>query len=319
MPLIRIIGRDNGAGLSRDLALLAAVLRAAGAHVEVVAFGGEKGVTLMHQFGLRTARLWRGRADVQIFPERVYARMLGLGRRNLLIPNPEWFLPKWTALLPAFERALCKTRHAQVIFDGLGCATTLIGFTSDDRRDAAVPRQQAFFHGAGRSSAKGTAVLMDTWHRHPEWPRLTVVQHARHTRSGEHADNIDHRIGYLHEAELRQLQNAHAFHICPSEMEGFGHVLMEAMSVGAVVLTTDGVPMNELVRPDRGWLIPPVRTARKDLAPRYFVDGEGITFAVEAAMAMDDVHLQAMSAASRGAFEASQAAFGQRLLSAVAD
>ena len=54
---------------------------------------------------------------------------------------------------------------------------------------------------------------------------------------GAPAANIDHRIGYLDEAELKRLQNAHVFHLCPSETEGFGHYLVEAMGIGA---GTDG-------------------------------------------------------------------------------
>ncbi|MGH8033485.1 MAG: glycosyltransferase [Luteimonas sp.] len=317
MTLVRVISRDNGAGLTRDLALVADALRDGGHDVEVVAFGSEKGLNALRESGLRIARLWRGRADVQIFAERIYPRMLALARRNLLIPNPEWFAPQWTAQLPAFERVLCKTAHARTIFDGLGVATALIGFTSDDRLDTAVSRERAFFHGAGRSSAKGTQVLMDTWRRHPEWPRLTVVQGARSAVRGPPAGNIDHRIGYLADATLRQLQNAHSFHICPSEMEGFGHVLMEAMSVGAVTLTTDGAPMNELVRPDRGWLIAPVREASKNLSPRYFVDAAGIETAVAHALRASDDALAAMRATARASFQRSQVEFRQRLADVV--
>ena len=39
------------------------------------------------------------------------------------------------------------------------------------------------------------------------------------------------------DAELREIQNANLFHLCPSETEGFGHYIVEALSVGAIVLT----------------------------------------------------------------------------------
>ncbi|EQD67759.1 glycosyltransferase, partial [mine drainage metagenome] len=58
------------------------------------------------------------------------------------------------------------------------------------------------------------------------------------------AANIEHRIDYLDDAALQRLQNAHWFHLCPSETEGYGHYLVEAMGIGAVVLTTDAAPMN---------------------------------------------------------------------------
>jgi len=319
MPLIRIIGRDNGAGLARDLHLLHETLIDAGHETEVVAFGSEKGINLLRETGLRLQRRWRGRADVQLFVERVYPRLLAAGRRNLLVPNPEWFHRDWRAHLPRFERVLCKTAHARPLFDRLGCKTAFIGFTSEDRMDAAVPRERAFLHLAGRSSAKGTAVLLETWRRHPEWPRLTVVQAAR--KVAAHAEvqiampapNIYLRIGRLPDREVRRLQNLHAFHACPSEMEGFGHSLMEAMSVGAVALTTDGAPMNELVRPPRGCLVAPAHSTTKDLSPRYFVDTAGIEAGVGSMLALDACAVRFMGAMARTHFTQADAEFRRRL------
>lgn len=94
---------------------------------------------------------------LQIFSERVYKRCLPLGQINLLVPNPEWLLPKWLPLLPRFDAVLCKTHHAERIFRSLGCATRFIGFTSPDRHDPRVFRQRAFFHLAGRSTARARA------------------------------------------------------------------------------------------------------------------------------------------------------------------
>lgn len=317
MTLVRIIGRDNGAGLSRDLSLLHQTLAHAGYEVTVVGFGGERGINALRRGGLRLARAWRGRADLQIFVERIYPDLMDLGKRNLLMPNPEWFPHNWLPHLSRFDGVLCKTRHAVVIFDRLSCRTHYVGFTSEDRIDPSVVRERSFFHLAGRSSAKGTAVLLQAWRRHPQWPRLTVVQSPTKAEIGTAATNLEHRIGYLGERELRTLQNRSLFHACPSEMEGFGHSLMEAMSVAAVTLTTDGVPMNELIAPERGYLIPAVRETRKDLAPRYFVDIAGIESGIERLLSLDAGVVAEMSIAARDHFTHEARAFHGRILDAV--
>jgi hypothetical protein len=319
MADIRIISRDNRVGLSRDMQLVGEVLSDSGHRVELVGYGG-------NQLGnrMREAVLWgrcaiQGRVDVQIFLERIYHRCLPLARRNLLMPNPEWFLPKWREYLPRFERVLCKTRHVEAIFRELGCRTVLTGFTSEDPFDPAVPRQRAFFHLAGRSTAKGTAAVLSAWRKHPEWPLLTVVQHPKMALPGPTAANLSHRIDYLDATELRRLQNSHRFHLCPSEAEGFGHYLMEGLGAGAVVLTTDAAPMNELVTPERGVLITPVKSERRGLVEFQLVDVAGIEAAVTRALALSEVQCERLGNSARAFFLHNDARFRRNLASVCMD
>lgn len=302
MVTIRIITRDNGVGLSQDMRLMAEVLSTAGHHVEMLGYGGSQIGNRLRELGLWGQRALRGPVDVQVFVERVYRRCLPLARRNLLVPNPEWFMPKWRRYQPRFERVLCKTRHAESIFAGLGARTVLTGFTSRDAFDPAIARERAFFHLAGRSSAKGTDVLLEAWRRHPEWPLLTVVQHPKLARPGPAAANVSHIVAYLDGGRLRQLQNSHRFHICPSETEGFGHYLMEGLGVGAVVLTTNGAPMNELVTPERGVLIETAGCTRRDLVDFHHVDVAGIEHAVERALTLSPADCEQLGAAARAFF-----------------
>lgn len=310
---LRIISRDNGVGLSRDLALLGGALAGAGMAVDAVGFGGDRTGVRLREAGLWARRVLQGKVEMQLFCERVYPHCLPLARRNLLIPNPEWFLPKWLPWLPRFEQVLCKTRHAERIFRRLGCRTRYLGFTSEDRLDLSVPRRPSFFHLAGRSSAKGTKVLLETWLRHPEWPLLTVVQHPRKAGTPVRAGNIDHRAEHVDDATLRRLQNAHLFHVCPSETEGFGHYLMEALSVGAITLATAAEPMTELVTAARGLLIQPVRQAEDGLATRYFVDAPAIEQAVEQALALSPAQRSRLCMQARHFFVGNDAAFRERL------
>lgn len=312
MGKVRVITRDNGAGLSRDLAIVADVLRA---HHEVSAVGlgsHRLGARLRHWWARARCRL-RGRYDAQVSLERVYAPTLDCAGRNLLIPNPEWFKPEWVALLPRFEQVLCKTRHAEPLFAQLGCSTLYTGFTCADRFDPGVPRQAAFFHLAGRSTAKGTDVVIDAWRRHPEWPCLTVVQRKRHARPERAAPNIVMLAGYLDDAGLQGLQNAHRFHICPSEVEGFGHSIAEAMSVGAVVLTTDAAPMNELVDPACGLLLACTPGAQMGLGRRYHVSVDAIEAGVARALRLSPTECVQLGQRARTRFLQRDTAFRERL------
>lgn len=324
MIRVNLIARDNGFGLSRNLHLLHDALAAAG--FDVTLSGIRRGALrkVVHPVRLRAQTLARrvaGRGaqrwDVNLMLERVRPEYLATAHRNVLLPHPEWFDERDRQWLSCLDRAFVLTRHAIPIFELLGLKTEYTGFTSEDRRDPSVPRERAFFHLAGRSANKGTDTLLATWRKHPEWPRLTILQSPRAAREVVHAPNIVHRVDYILDDELKRIQNAHRFHLCPSETEGFGHYLVEAMGVGAVVVTLDAPPMNEMVTRERGALIVPSRTGTQSLATTYFYDEAALERAVERLLATSEVELERMGTAARAWFEDNDQAFRTRIAEAV--
>ena len=316
MGTLRVVTRDNGAGLSRDLLIVADALRAEH-QVSTVGVGSHHLINQLQHGWEQATQRFRKPFDVQLSLERIYPRLLGRARRNLLMPNPEWFAPEWIDQLPRFDQVLCKTRHAQALFSALGCDTCYTGFSSVDRLLSKVPRQRAFLHLAGRSSAKGTAVVLQAWQQHPEWPLLTVVQSARKAPAHPMASNVRVLAGYLDDRELQWLQNAHRFHVCPSEAEGFGHSIAEALSVGAVVLTTDAAPMNELVDAECGVLLESTPGAPMGLVHRHQVSVAAIEEAVEQAVTMDALELARRGHAARARFLSRRAQFQLQLRTAL--
>jgi len=152
------------------------------------------------------------------------------------------------------------------------------------------------------------------WRRHPEWPRLTVVQNPREAKPIEAAvANIDHRVDYIDDAELRRLQNANWYHLCLSETEGFGHYLVEAMSVAAIAITTDAAPMNELIQPDRGVLVGYSATGIQHLATTYFFDEDVLETEIQRLLAAPDEELRQIGDQAREWFLANDRGFSRRL------
>lgn len=305
---VNLVISDNGAGLTRDMHLLAGVLSEAGVDLTITALRRGKLRKWFRPWWVRLGNAVRrlsGRKRpfrLNLMQEHIRAEYLPWADVNVLVPHPEYLLEPDIALLPRMDSVFVKTRHAEEIFGALGCRTDYIGFTSEDRLDEAVPRKRAFFHLAGKSGSKGTQAVLEAWRRHPHWPPLTVIQNSRSARAGEPAANISHLVEYVPDAALRDLQNAHRFHLCPSEAEGFGHYLMEALGVGAVTLTTDGAPMNELVTPARGLLIPVARTGRQAAATTWLATAAEISEAVERALALDEAQCEALGRAGRQFF-----------------
>lgn len=324
---IQLMAWDNGVGLGRDLRLLAEVLEAAGARVTVSRFSSGHAKAPWAAWSARLRRMlarlrgevrdWRYDANVML--ERLRPHHFALARRNLFIPNPEWFSRRNEPYLPRLDGVLCKTRHAVEIFRRRDCRSHFIGFTTHDCLRADVSRQRAFFHLAGRSRTKGTAQLLALWRRHPEWPMLTVVQHPSEATGDASGANIRHIVDYLPEERLRALQNAHRFHLCPSQAEGFGHYLCEAMSVGAVTITLDAAPMNELVSAERGILVACHEDGRQGLVPIQRFDDAAMEAAVARALAMQSEEQEVIGERARAWFEANDARFRRALPQVLAE
>ena len=319
---VRLIGKANGVGLSRDFELLAAALRDSGC--EVTLYGCERRDRKRRRgFFTRLAARARGLRgggpdapyDVNLMLEHVWPQFLHQATRNVLVPNPEWFDHRDVAFLGAAQRVWAKTALAERLFAARGCRAVRIGFDSADRLDPAVMREAKFLHLAGRSPLKGTARLHALWQRHPEWPLLTIVQDAQAVANPMRAGQANIRIEsqFLSDEALRTLQNSHRFHLCTSEAEGWGHYIVEAMSVGAVTLTCDAPPMNELINPERGVLLAAHSGERHNLATLSLFDEAALAAAVTEVLAMSSAACETIGAAARAWFLNNKQGFSGRV------
>lgn len=322
--ILNIVGKSNGVGLARDLSLLATALGDCGYEVRITRIDKQQSrrrrslwVQLLARCRLLCAGARRRAAapvDVNLMLEHVWPQHLPQARCNVLIPNPEWFDSHDARMLSHVDAVWAKTEYTQCLFRERHPHTAYVGFNSEDRYDGSVIRQPRFFHLAGKSHMKGTDRLLRVWARHPEWPVLTLIQHFREAHVPEIvADNIDRRIGYVDDGELRSLQNASRFHLCLSLTEGWGHYIAEALSVGAITVTLDAPPMNELVTPQRGILVGYAGTGRQRLATTYFFDEGQLEAAINGALALTQAQCQVLSDASRDWYLRNRQSFAERL------
>jgi hypothetical protein len=327
---INIISKGTG-GLARDVKLLSDSLQSSGCEVffcrmdaarrrqrrSMVAQLAVRGMLALDKLsGVSRA----GDADVNLMLEHVWPQYLRSARLNVAVPNPEFFDRHDVRFLSRIDHVWAKTRTTHGIFRKLGCATSFIGFDSEDRYVSTGRRERTFFHLAGMSTMKGTDRLLRVWARNAHWPRLIVVHHPAADHAPEvSGHNIERRVGYLDDMDLKLLQNTSMFHVCLSLTEGWGHYIVEALSVGAVPLTLDAAPMNELVTAERGLLVPYRRTGSQKLATTYAFDEAGLEAAVERAVHMPDDELRSLSESARRWFVLNRSTFAGRLQAALRD
>jgi len=263
MKSINIIFRSTGVGLDQDALIVKTALEKSGHQCTLSRY---KDISWLQSIFIRKTKY-----DANIFLERVHPRWLKLAKKNYLIPNQERFPKRHIPRLKHIDKILCKSHHAEEIFRQLGFPTEYIGFTSPDRNLPEIkPDFNKFFHLAGKSTLKGTETILELWEKHPEWPQLTLIQHKENAPESV-PKNVTLITDFVSEEKLREMQNSHGVHLCPSRSEGWGHYIVEAMSCGAVVITTDAPPMNEIVTLDTGILLP-----IKSQEPRHL----GISFYV---------------------------------------
>ncbi len=323
---VRLIGKSNGLGLSRDLELLGGALRAAGCEVTPLPCDRRERRRRRGWLARTVARLRRPNTrhasfDVNLMLEHVWPQFLHQARRNILVPNPEWFERRDALLLSRIDRVWSKTTLTHRLFAARGCAVSDIGFDSDDRLAPEVMREPRFLHVGGRSKLKGTQRLLDLWRQHPEWPPLTVVSDLAGVRQdpGSAAPNITVLHEFVDDRALRTLQNSHRFHVCLSEAEGWGHYIVEALGVGAVTLTCDAAPMNELVTAERGLLVPVVAGRRQNLIELARFEPTAFGAALARCAAMTENQLQGIGARAREWFVGNKQQFPVRVRNALAE
>ncbi len=257
------------------------------------------------------------RYDINIFAEDIVEGWCRFARVNVFVPHQEWVTDRVRKKLGAVEWMFCKSRFAEGLFANQGFKTRYIGFSSPDRLDPAIPKDyNRFLHVAGSSHQKGTSAVNEVWLRHPEWPSLTIL--SQNPVAGVvPAANITTRIGVLRNLPLRRIQNSCGVHLCPSEAEGFGHYLVEAMSMASYVVTTDAPPMNELVRPDRGILVGYHHTSPGGMGTNYYVDHVALEKAIEGILGMDERSRRSAGEKAREWFLENDRAFVDRLRTAI--
>lgn len=295
-----IVARDNAYGLTVDTHILMSALAEAGL---AVATATPRARPLIERI------LNRKRAHYIFHIERAFPRWFGAGEMNVLIPNPERFPESHIARLGGIDLVLAKTQHARGIFEGLGKTTLHSGFASPDRFRPDVARDWgAFLHIAGRSTEKGTEDVVAAWRDHPHWPELILIQHPAAVK-GPMPANIRLLSGFMDDDALLTLQNRCGIHLCPSHSEGWGHYILEAMSTGAVVVTTDAAPMNEHVTAETGFLVAATRHVPRHLGTSHFPDRDSLAGVVETLIGLPDADKAALGRRARAAAEAKARAF----------
>lgn len=286
MKIVIATNHDNGKGLQADAYLLRRALEERG-----------RQVLFAHTERDKTAPP----CDLIIFLETVRPGMFPASSRRWVMPNLEWWNPDLD--LTPFEKILCKTRDCFDFFRAKTDRAVFTGWLSEEVSNQ--PKERKVLHVAGGSSAKGTAAVIEAWRRNPDLPPLEVVSSvwrgATPRRVQVHRQLPDHAL------KLRQ--GAFALHLQPSEYEGFGHAIREAMSAGGILLVPEKGPLGEIASAIKIPVSEQKPSPHGRAALASFVKPEEIAQAVRLAMTMQDSEIKELSEKTQAEWQAGQRYF----------
>jgi hypothetical protein len=294
----QIITKDNGWGLSHDIRVLRAAL-------QELRPGCEVDFCEWRQPKQKPARHY----DVNFYLEEILDHRFSVqARLNVLIPNPEWFAAVQN--LRYIDQVWAKTHDCEEIFGARHKDVRYLGWTSEDRLLSEAVKAHGLIHIAGDSNAKGTLAVIDAM-RIASNHAMTLVSRKDW---GSLPSNVVQFKG-MGNLELQFNQNVTMVHLCPSSYEGFGHYINEARSVGAVIITTNAAPMNELVTKDIGFGAAVASTSRQNLATHHHVDPGALADCIDAAMSTPIETLRYIGTRARAAYLAGRDEFKSNLRS----
>lgn len=325
---------DAGRGLRRDAALVASICEDAGYKPEVMTvtrwpkavrsvlnrLDRLKGrllpqwlcAPLNRLLLFAVARSRRSDPLITIHFEDVFFRYLADNGKQWLIPNQEVFRLSKQQYLVFYDCVLCKTWEAFRAFSAVASHASYLGFAGHlPQCDAMIHDWGRWLHVAGTSPNKGSAAVVHVWARHPEWPVLDlVIDDSNRLPVVPHNVRIHERIN---DVDLEALRSSCGIALAPSEAEGFGHALFDAMARGQVVVTVDAPPMNELVGNDRGFLVGWSDYSPCRMGTKYFVDEVALEESIDVIVNMSAGSLEARSQAARTWVETRHDSFRERM------
>jgi hypothetical protein len=316
--LIDIFLSDHSRGLMVDALVLQQTLGADNVRILKIPFQAYNNSTSTNDNYLN----FQPAAEIALFVENLFehSKILQYSKR-IFLPNPEWLnerdKERVKSLIQEFWH---KTKFSLGMLVKLfpGIEHRYIGFTSL-RTPSEAKDYSSFAHFPGKSITRHTQEVINIWLKDATLPVLTFQMYGARLDIPKwiESDNLRMFIGPLDEKNLISEYINHGIHICTSQMEGFGHYINEARAVGALIITLDAPPMNELVESSFGILIPTTKSSTHNHGVRFIASQKAIEEGISQVIEMPVEERKRLGAKARIQFIKEQNEFSSRLHSII--
>jgi len=273
-PEVCVIAPWHRSGLFNDM------------HVYMSAFTSVKLIEKLHQI-----RNLKCTLCIQLSSGQIYYDYMPYCKTQAIMINVEWADKTW--YWERFDYVFAKTNHTMNLFNNFwdqhrirfpNLTVPEMAFTKHTYLEQApYPGSENLnfslvAHLAGESVYKNTDPVVQTWinikNKHGKHLIMSCFGQCKASLKTDQYkssykeevylgvkrwvfpdDSLTIYVERMPDAVYRNVLETAGFYLCPSRTEGYGMYIDDARSRGAVVLTTDNYPMNELVTPENGFLV----------------------------------------------------------------
>lgn len=173
--------------------------------------------------------------DVCIHLEMPCTTWMPWARVNILMMNPEWWVPAWDCLLPRFDAIYVKTqgisnleKASYIPWRPAVTPAAFPGSQSTNLADGCL-----WLLGGSKNKRAAATALLPLWTT--DMPKLEVYTTSP-LEINALAANVTVHVRELDEPTRRRLQSFYPVHLAVSQSEGFGLAAVEAEAAGAYVI-----------------------------------------------------------------------------------
>lgn len=229
--------------------------------------------------------------DTAIFIERLFEHeKLAHYSRRIFISNPEWLTEKDVLRARKLVTEFWHTTRFGLKLLGEVFPDKIHAYTSFTSLplSSGEPNYNSFAHFSGKSKTRHTQEIINIWIDNIFFPPIWIQSYENDISIPKWMSSGNLRVlqFFLSDREYASEFCRHGVQLCTSQMEGFGHYINEARAMGALILTLDAPPMNELIDQACGVLIPVEQSFPFNCGMRFMASTDEIKKAVTQVLEM---------------------------------
>lgn len=198
--------------------------------------------------------------DIHIYIGEIDKRWFKHTHKKFYLMDHENFKTKFISNMNELDGVICRTKIDLAFAENIKNENNLnfkiynTRFTSVFQEKPVLKHWNVVLHFAGEYTRKQTAVILKTWQKYQDLPLIVIICTDNCFKNVENIlethgrpKNVHFHKRRLESEDFVLISNKMGIHLCPSEIEAYGHTINDARKIRSLIITSNIEPINELV------------------------------------------------------------------------